>query len=89
MMESMMNKPLQFGESVQIKYTENISTIRKIIDVVPVEYDAIKEAYIVCKQDDATFMVIRHLNDEDELCCIFIEIGECENLYLLADAIVD
>lgn len=82
---------LQFGDHIQLPAsTFQISGIQ---NVVPIRYDTINENWIICAQKNATHMLIvadmcREI-DINKTGCIVIEIGKCNNLYLLADAIVD
>ena len=82
---------LQYGEKLDLK---NISdsyafTIRTIESVTPIRYNAVEESWIVCEQGKATHMMIEIIDDLGRNRYMFIKIGECENIYLLADAIVD
>lgn len=80
---------LQYGDIIQFpKDSDNIIEPTSIDNVIPIKYDSFDEVYTVCAQDDAThMMIVMSTNDTDKY--IIIEIGKCDNLYLLADAIVD
>lgn len=79
----------QYGDVIQFpENSDNIIEPVSIDNVTPIKYDSFNETYYVCAQKDATHMlVIMSTNDSDKY--IIIEIGKCENIYLLADAIVD
>lgn len=77
---------LQFGDHLDFSNIP-MHHIDKIQEVVPIKYDTIEEAWVVVAQKDATHMIIVIQNTRTEY--IMLEIGKCENLYLLADAIVD
>ena len=80
---------LQYGDTIKFAYVPKCIT--NIICVVPTRYDAIDESWIVCEQGKAThMMIVTEVSDGvHELEYRLIEIGKCENIYLLADAIVD
>lgn len=83
---------LQYGDTVKFPESHNdASKINGIQDVVPIRFDTIEEQWVVCEQSKATHMLI--IATVTRIVCkteyIMIEIGKCENLYLLADAIVD
>lgn len=82
---------LQYGDKVKFPVTPQ--QINKVINVVPIRFDTIDESWIVCEQKNATHMLIvmevsRYV-DSSEIKYMMIEIGKCDNIYLLADAIVD
>lgn len=83
---------LQYGDIIKLP-DNNTFKINKILNVVPIKFDTIKEEWIVCAQKDTTHMLIiidtSNNIDENKIEYIMIEIGKCENLYLLADAIVE
>lgn len=83
---------LQYGDIVEFP-DNNTFQINGIEDVVPIKFDTIDEQWVVCAQKDATHMLItantsRNI-DSTKMEYMMIEIGKCENLFLLADAIVD
>jgi hypothetical protein len=81
---------LQYGDL--IKLPDKARQLKIIADVVPVKYNSIEESWIVCEQSNATHMLIvtlESIQGIEEVGYIMIEIGKCENLYLLADAMVD
>lgn len=83
---------LQYGDI--IKYLPNTTIYpTKITDVVPIKFDGTTGEWVVCEQGKATHMMITmnavDMEDNDISTNIIIEIGKCENIYLLADAIVD
>ena len=80
---------LQFGD--RVKFTTPPQVISSIIDVVPLRFDALREDWVVCEQKKATHMLMTMdvVDCEHEVKHMMIEIGKCENVYLLADAIVD
>lgn len=82
---------LQFGDKLNFRNLAQDSTftMASIESVVPIKFDAMDEAWVVCEQNKATHMMIEALDNFGKCKYIFIEIGECKNLYLLADAIVD
>jgi hypothetical protein len=68
--------------------------IKNIVSVDPVKFDTINEQWVVCAQNHATHMMMHiEVTELDstlyEMKTVLIEIGKCENIYLLADAIVD
>ena len=82
---------LQYGD--KIKFPTTTQQINKIINVVPIRFDTIDESWTVCEQKNATHMLVvmevfTHI-DSSEIKYMMIEIGKCDNIYLLADAIVD
>lgn len=80
---------LQYGDTLDFqRNTSNSFIIRSVEDVVPIKFDSIKEVWVVCAQKDASHMMIE-VADDCHSWYMFIEIGKCDNLYLLADAIVD
>lgn len=83
---------LQYGDLVKLP-KNNTLQIDGINDVVPIKFDTINEQWIVCEQNNATHMLIvanTHVCIKGVRTDYFIiEIGKCENIYLLADAIVD
>lgn len=83
---------LQYGDTIKNLPSTTIYPT-SITDVVPIRFDAIIGEWIVCEQRKATHMLIKvdavDMEDRDISTSIIIEIGKCENLYLLADAIVD
>lgn len=79
---------LQYGDTV-IFDTAFPTFIKGITDVAPIKYDSINEQWTVVAQKDATHMLITMENTGGNTEYILIEIGKCENLYLLADAIVE
>lgn len=80
---------LQFGDTIKFETAKPIE-IHSILDVVPVKYDTIDEQWIVVAQTNATHMLIMVSTNTDAMVeYMLIEIGKCENIYLLADAIVD
>ena len=80
---------LQYGDAIRFAYIPKC--IINIIDVVPVKYDAVSDNWVVCEQNKAThMMIVTEVSDGvHELEYRLIEIGKCENIYFLADAIVD
>lgn len=79
---------LKFGDVINFENAK-IDWISKIQEVVPIKYDTIDEQWVVEAQGDATHMLII-INDELGITRhILFEIGKCENIYLLADAIVN
>lgn len=82
---------LQFGDHIQLP----VSTFQicGVQNVVPIRFDTIKENWVVCAQKNATHMLIVADTTNgvgmDTISYVLIEIGKCDNLYLLADAIVD
>ena len=82
---------LYYGDT--IKFLIPPHNIHSIIDVAPVKFDTIEEEWVVVAQQDATHMMIvadvTFDNNVHETKYAMIEIGKCNNLYLLADAIVD
>lgn len=80
---------LQFGDHIDFSRA-TLTHIDGIQEVVAVKYDTIDEAWTVVAQQDATHMLIimrdSYMSKEKY---IMFEIGKCENIYLLADAIVD
>ena len=83
---------LQYGDIIEFP-DNNTFKINSIQDVVPIKFDTIEEQWVVCEQSKATHMLIiantSECIDSSKTEYIMIEIGKCENLYLLADAIVD
>ena len=80
---------LQYGDTLSFpRDASNAFTIRSVENVVPIKFDSIKEEWVVCSQEDASHMMIEVVDDFHSRY-MFIEIGKCENLYLLADAIVE
>ena len=82
---------LQFGDVV--KYLPKTTIYpTKITNVVPIMFDAFIGSWVVCEQTKATHMMITmdavDMEDANISTNMIIEIGKCENLYLLADAIV-
>lgn len=77
---------LQYGDKINFAFSKSINVV-DITDVVPVRFDSINEEWMVVAQKDATHMLIV-MSTESGIEHIMIEIGKCENLYLLADAIV-
>ena len=81
---------LQYGDKVQFPVTP--LQVNEIVDVAPIRYDTIEESWIVCEQSKATHMlVVMNVSDYadlHEIKYMTVEIGKCENIYLLADAIV-
>lgn len=82
---------LQFGDHIELP--ASTFQINGIQNVVPIRFDTIDEEWVVCAQKNATHMLIvvdtcREI-DINKTEYIVIEIGKCNNLYLLADAIVD
>lgn len=82
---------LQYGD--KIKFQSPPHKLNKVVDVVPIKFDIFEEDWVVVAQQDATHMLITiDISGKiglQKIEYIMIEIGECENLYLLADAIVD
>ena len=78
---------LQYGDTIKNLPSTTVY-VTSITDVVPVKFDSINEEWTVVAQKDATHMLIAMITESD-VEHIMIEIGKCENLYLLADAIVD
>lgn len=82
---------LQFGD--HLRFPVQAFQINSIQNVVPIRFDTINEDWIVCEQKNATHMLI--IADTSmragfgKTSYMMIEIGKCENIYLLADAIVD
>ena len=83
---------LQFGDHIDFSNV-SMHQIDSIQDVVPIKFDTINEAWTVCAQKNATHMlIVANMSkdiDNTKTEYIMIEIGKCENIYLLADAIVD
>lgn len=83
---------LQYGDIVEFP-DNNTFQINSIQDVAPIKFDTIEEQWVVCEQSKATHMLIvantSKCIDSSKTEYIMIEIGKCENIYLLADAIVD
>lgn len=80
---------LQYGDTVNFSNVHiNLFRIDGITDVVPIRFDTILENWVVCEQNKATHMLIV-MNTSSGIQNAMIEIGKCENIYLLADAIVD
>ena len=81
---------LQLGD--KIKFPVAPLKINGMVDVAPVKFDAVEENWVVCPQVNATHMVIimnvSNSAGMQEIEYRLIEIGKCENTYLLADAIV-
>ena len=77
----------QFGDKLDLT-NASYFTIKSIEDVVPIKYDPLDEQWVVCAQKDATHMLVV-ITTYNEIKGLVIEIGKCDNLYLLADAIVD
>lgn len=78
---------LQYGDTINFNNRIQPIYAEKIQEVVPVKFDAISEQWVVVAQQNATHMLI--IIDAGNIEHIMIEIGKCENIYLLADAIVD
>lgn len=83
---------LNFGDTIDLQYGST-SQINKIYGVYPIRFDTINENWIVCQQNKATHMLLvvdtyRDI-DSNKTEYIMIEIGKCDNIYMLADAIVD
>lgn len=80
---------LQFGDHIDFSRA-TLTHIDGIKEVVAIRYDTIEESWVVVAQQDATHMLVvmqdSYMNKEKY---IMFEIGKCENVYLLADAIVD
>lgn len=86
------NMILQYGDIIEFP-DNNTFKINGIEQVVPIKFDTIDEQWVVCAQKDATHMLVvantsRNI-DSSKNEYVMIEIGKCDNLYLLADAIVD
>ena len=83
---------LQYGDMINNLPNTNIF-VTGINDVVPVRFDGISGKWVVCEQSRASHMFITmsatDMEDRDIITTMMIEIGKCENLYLLADALVD
>lgn len=83
---------LQYGDIIEFP-DNNTFQINSIQDVVPIKFDTIDEQWVVVAQQDATHMLITantsRCVDSTKTEYIMIEIGKCDNLYMLADAIVD
>lgn len=77
---------LQYGDTINFNGRIQPIYAEKIQEVVPVKFDTINEQWVVCEQSKATHMLI--VIDAGNIEHIMIEIGKCENTYLLADAIV-
>ena len=82
---------LQYGNHIKLPAT--VSQINGIQNVVPIRFDTIDEDWVICAQKNATHMLIiaetcREI-DIINTSYMIIEIGKCENIYLLADAIVE
>ena len=82
---------LKYGDKINIPNTA--IKLNKVSNVVPIKFDTIDERWVVCAQKNATHMMIEAIISDDidtnVVQQILIEIGKCENIYLLADAIVD
>jgi hypothetical protein len=78
---------LQYGDTIDFKNAKPIE-INSIVEVMPIKFDAIDEQWVVVAQGDATHMLVI-INTNNGIKNLTIEIGECKNIYLLADAIVD
>lgn len=83
---------LQYGDTIKFD-TAKPFQLNSVIDVVPIKFDTINEQWVVCAQNKATHMlIVANMStdiDTHNVEYIMIEIGKCNNLYLLADAIVD
>jgi hypothetical protein len=80
---------LQYGDTIKFPIcSSDIIECTSIDNVMPMKYDGTNENWIICEQNNATHMLIVLSTDEGDKY-ITIEIGKCDNLYLLADAIVD
>ena len=79
---------MKFGDRINFSNTQ-IRWVSKIQEVVPIKYDTIGEAWVVVAQQDATHMLIVIEEELGNTEYIMFEIGKCDNIYLLADAIVD
>ena len=79
---------IQYGDELNFDNVVDAFTIRSIEDVLPIRFDTIRESWVVCEQGKATHMMIKVADDNHERY-MFVEIGKCDNIYLLADAIVD
>ena len=84
---------LQYGDTVILPDSCTFK-INGIDEVVPIKFDTIEEQWVVCEQRRATHMLIamnisRNVDDYNKTEYAMIEIGKCENLFLLADALVD
>ena len=79
---------LKFGDTIKFETAKPIE-ITNILDVVPVKFDTMDEQWVMVAQQDATHMLIIISTDTDAIVeYLMFEIGKCENIYLLADAIV-
>lgn len=82
---------LQYGDHIDLPVSA--FQISGIQNVVPIRFDTINEQWMVCAQKNATHMLIVADTSTkvgfDKTSYMMIEIGKCDNLYLLADAIVD
>lgn len=78
---------LQYGDTIKFDTAKPIR-ISGIVDVAPIKFDTIDEQWVVVAQGDATHMLIM-VNTNNGIDYLTIEIGKCDQLYLLADAIVD
>lgn len=83
---------LQYGDTIK-NLPKTTMYVTGITDVVPVKFDGTIGEWVVCAQKDATHMFIKmnaiDSEDNDVSTVNMIEIGKCENLYLLADAIIE
>ena len=82
---------LQYGDKLNFRslVQDNSFTMASVECVVPIRFNSLDETWVVCEQNKATHMMIEALDNFGRYKYIFIKIGECENIYLLADAIVD
>ena len=83
---------MRYGDIIALP-SNNTLQMNKIYDVLPIKFDPIEERWLVCAQDNATHMLIvtdmsRNIDDSNTMY-IMVEIGKCDNLYLLADAMVE
>lgn len=83
---------LHYGDTIKLP-DNNTFEINGIENVIPIKFDTIKEEWVVCKQDNATHMLVamnisRNIGFSKTEYAM-ITIGACDNIYLLADAIVD
>lgn len=76
------SKQLTYGEPLDYLQEPTIIA-NKISNVVPISYDGFLEKYVVCSITDASYMLVR--TDGGDMLIP----RNCENKYLLVDAIID
>lgn len=81
-------KTLQIGDTFGLVELKELSvTVREVIDVTPIKFNGIKEIYEVCKPSEASYNLLRVRSNRtnNDIDYLLFPIGECKNLYVIAD----